>query len=116
MSKEAVTAEKKQGAVTQVSCPVNMNGAGKVSPSAPPAFISFCNWTRTILSVVLSLVLVALVVWTVLEISNKMVALQDRVSALETQCQLNKQNIQKYIGDKLDKVLEEVRFLIDTNI
>ena len=103
-------ADSKQGAKAPASCPVNMNGSGK--SGAPDARNSFINWTRTIFVVILSLILVALAAWTVVLYSIKLVALQDRVSTLETQCQLNEQNVQKYIDDKLDKLLEEVRIII----
>ena len=106
-------ADSKQGAKASASCPVNMNGSGK--SGVPDARNSFINWTRTILIfvVILSLILVALAAWTVVLYSIKLVALQDRVSTLETQCQLNEQNVQKYIDDKLDKLLEEVRKIIN---
>ena len=104
-------ADSKQGAKASASCPVNMNGSGK--SGVPDARNSFINWTRTIFVVILSLILVALAAWTVVLYSIKLVALQDRVSTLETQCQLNEQNVQKYIDDKLDKLLEEVRKIIN---
>ena len=102
-----MTADKNQGAKAPASCPVQMNGAGK--GGTPSAGNSFVNWTRTILVVILSLILVALAAWTIVLYNIKLVALQDRVSTLEVQCLLNEQNVQKYIDDKLDKLLEEVR-------
>ena len=89
-----------------------MNGSGSKGSSGgrgPSRTGVLSTWTRTIFVVVLSLVLVALAAWTVVLYSIRLVALQDRVSSLETQCQLNELNIQKYIDDKLDKLLAEVR-------
>ena len=103
-----MTVDNKQGAKAPASCPVSMNGAGK--GALPSARNSFVTWTRTILLVVLFLILVVLAAWTIVLYNIKLVALQDRVSTLEVQCQLNEQNVQKYIDDKLDELIEEVRW------
>ncbi len=58
--------------------------------------------------VLLALAFVALATWTLVTYSLRLVALQERVTALETQCQLNEQTVQKYIDDKLDAILQEV--------
>ncbi len=96
--------KQQQLRASQASCPVNMNGGGAGKGSSP----SGSRWTRTVFMVLLALAFVALATWTLVTYSLRLVALQERVTALETQCQLNEQNVQKYIDDKLDAILQEV--------
>ena len=84
-----------------------LNGGANSRPSRP-----CMAWARTILVVLLAVVLLALAAWTIVLYSIKLVSLQDRVTKLESQCELNELHVQKYIDEKLDKLLEKVRFTV----
>ena len=83
------------------------SGVAVLSPGPRTGILS--QWARTFLVASVALVLLALAAWTVVLHSVKLVTLQDRISRLESQCQLSESNIQQYIQDTVDKLVKQVR-------
>lgn len=72
----------------------------------------FILWIFACLGITLLSLLIAFVAWTILSYHDSLVSLQNRVGKLEKECSEYKNNINKYVDTRVQKLIQEVSTFI----